>query len=119
MTSRLSSCVLFNHLPHLPCRLEKGDGILFCWRDVPNRRMEDVIRVIGPLQREQALIVAWEGQQKALLLRLIQQIDITSRQRHWRKEVVRSVFRPAHVAGRWATNGSLQKIGKIRTTCWQ
>jgi hypothetical protein len=47
MTSRLSSCVLFNELPYLSCRLEKGDEIFFCWRDVANRRMEDVIRVIG------------------------------------------------------------------------
>ena len=69
MTSRLSSCVLFNDLPDLPCRLEKGDGIFFCWRDVANGRMEDLIRVIGPLRRELALIVACEGQQKALVLR--------------------------------------------------
>src|SRR5215469_14738378 len=46
MTSRLSSCVLFNDLPDLACRLEKGDGIFFCWRDVANCRMEDVIRVV-------------------------------------------------------------------------
>lgn len=56
-------------------------------RDVPNCRLENVVRVIGPFEMEHALIVESEGQRNALLLGHIKQVDVACRQGIRRKGV--------------------------------
>src|SRR5215469_17350774 len=50
-------------------------------RNVPNGRLEHIVRIIRPLEFTQASVVGAEGQRDSLLLAHVQQIDVATWQR--------------------------------------
>ena len=83
----------FSHPRPATAPLSLGKG----WSDVPDRRMEDIVRVIHPLEIAKARIVDSEGQRNALLLPLIQETDVPALQGIGRKGP-RAALRPLHMS---------------------